>query len=95
MAVDGVRMQAGRCSCIHVSTSNHENERKINNLGWMLYSVHAVLGVCCTGCKLYSVYAVLVVSCTGCMLYWVYTVLSLCNTWCILYSMYAVLGVNS
>ena len=27
---------------------NHENEGKTNNLGWMLYSVYAVCGVCCT-----------------------------------------------
>jgi len=35
----------------------------------MLYSVYAVLGVCCTLCMLYSVYAVLGVCCTWCMLY--------------------------
>ena len=27
------------------STRNHENEWKTNNLGWMLYSVYAVLSV--------------------------------------------------
>jgi len=27
------------------STPNHENEGKNNDLGWMLYSVDAVLGV--------------------------------------------------
>jgi len=35
----------------------------------MLYSVYAVLGVCCTRCTLSSVYAVLGVSCTRCMPY--------------------------
>jgi len=44
---------------IQGSTCNHENERKTNNLGWMLYSVYAVLGVCCTQYMLYLVYAVL------------------------------------
>ena len=38
----------------------------------MLYSVYAVLGVCCTRCMLYLLYAVLGVSCTWCMLYLVY-----------------------
>jgi len=41
----------------------------------MLYSVYAVLGVCCTRCMLYSVYTVLGVCCTRCMLYSVYAVL--------------------
>ena len=45
----------------------------------MLYSVYAVLGVCCMQCMLYAVYAVLGICCTRCMLY----------------SVYAVLGVNS
>jgi len=44
------------------STANHLNEWKINNHGWMLYSVDAVLGVCCTQWMLYLVYAVLSVS---------------------------------
>jgi len=35
-------------------------------LGWMLYSVYAVLGVCCTRCKLYWVYGVLGECCTWC-----------------------------
>jgi len=43
----------------------------------MLYSVYAVLGVCCTGCMLYWVYAVLGVCCTGCIL-----VLGVCCTRC-------------
>jgi len=34
----------------------------------MLYSVYAVLGVCCTRCMLYSVYAVLGGCCTRCIL---------------------------
>jgi len=52
----------------------------------MLYSVDAVLGVCCTGCMLYSVYAVLGVCCTRYMLYSVYAVLGVFCTWCMLYS---------
>jgi hypothetical protein len=55
MAVDRVRRYAGSLSYIQGSTRNHENERKTNNPGWMLYSVYAVLGVCCTGWMLYSV----------------------------------------
>jgi len=39
----------------------------------MLYSVYAVLGVCCTRCMLYSVYAVLGVRCTRWMLHSVFT----------------------
>jgi len=35
-----------------------------DNVRCMLYSVYAVLGVCCTRCMLYSVYAVLGVCCT-------------------------------
>ena len=45
-------------------TNNRENEGKTDNLGWMLYSVYAVLGVCCTRCVLYLVYALLGVCCT-------------------------------
>jgi hypothetical protein len=41
----------------------------------MLYSVYAVLGVCCSRCMLYSVYDVLGVCCTRCMLYLMYAVL--------------------
>jgi len=48
----------------------------------MLYSVYALLGVCCTRCMLYSVYALLGVCCTRCMLNSVYAVLSLCCTQC-------------
>jgi len=84
---------AGSCSYIQGSTRNHENVGKTNNLGWMLYSVYAVLGVCCTRCMLYSVYALLSVYCTWCMLYVVYAVLGICCTLCMLYSVYAVLGV--
>jgi len=52
MAVDRVGRYAGSWSYIQGSTSNHENEGKTNNRGWMLYSVDAVLGVCCTRCQL-------------------------------------------
>jgi len=55
MAVDRVGRYAGIWCYIQGSTRNHENEGKTNNLGWMLYSVYAVLGVCCTRCMLYSV----------------------------------------
>ena len=54
-AVDRVGRHARSWSYIQGSTPNHENERKTNNHGWMLYSVYAVLGVCCTRCILYSV----------------------------------------
>jgi len=53
--VDHVGRYAGSGSSIQGSTPNRENERKTNNPGWILYSVYAVLGVCCTRCKLYSV----------------------------------------
>jgi len=52
----------------------------------MLYSVYAVLGVCCTWCMLYSGYAVLGVCCTRCMLCSVYTVLDVCCIRCIISS---------
>jgi len=45
MAVDRAGRYAGSWSYIQGSTPNHENEGKTNNLGWMLYSVYAVLGV--------------------------------------------------
>jgi len=48
MAVDCVGRHTGIWSYIQGSTYNHGNEEKANNLGWMLYSVYAVLGVCCT-----------------------------------------------
>jgi len=64
------------------STPNVENEEITSNLGWILYSVYAVLGVCWTWCMLYSVYAVLGVCCTRCMLYSVYSVLGVCCTQC-------------
>jgi hypothetical protein len=51
----------------------------------MLYSVYAVLGVCCTRSLLYLVYAVLGGYCTRCMLYSVYAVLGVCCTRCMLY----------
>jgi len=62
MAVDCVGRHAGSGSYIQGSTCNHENEGKTNNVGCMLYSVYAVLGVCCTQCMLYLVYAVLSVN---------------------------------
>jgi len=55
MAVDHVGRHAGRRSYIPGSTCNHENEGKRNTLGWMLYTVYAVHGVCCTRCMLYTV----------------------------------------
>jgi len=45
MAVDCIGRHAGSGSYIQGSTCNHKNEGKTNNLGWMLYSVYAVLGV--------------------------------------------------
>jgi hypothetical protein len=93
MAVDCVGRHAGRWSYIQQSTCNHDNEGKTNNLGWMLYAVDGVLGVCCTRCILYSVYALLGVCCTQCMLYTVYAVLGVCCTRCMLYLVYVVLGV--
>ena len=57
MAVDRVGRHAG--CYIQGSTRNHENEGQTNDLGRMLYSVYAALGVCCTRCMLYSVYAAL------------------------------------
>jgi len=45
MVVDGVGRYARSRSYIRGSSRNHENEGKTNNLGWMLYSVNAVLGV--------------------------------------------------
>ena len=65
IAVNGV----GRHTGIQGSTRSHENEGKTKNLGWMLYSVYAVLGVCCTQYMLHSVYTVLGECCTECILY--------------------------
>jgi len=95
MAVDRVGRHAGSWHYIQGSTRTCGNEGKTNNPGWMLYSVYAVLGVCCTRSMLYSEYAVLGVCCTRCMLYSVYAVLGVCCTRCMLYSVYAVLGINS
>jgi hypothetical protein len=50
MAVDRVGRHAG--SYIQGSTCNYENEATTHNVGWMLYSVYAVLGVYCTWCQL-------------------------------------------
>jgi len=68
MVVDLLGRHAGIWRYIQGSTRNCENEGKTVNLRWMLYSVCAVLGVCCTLCMLYSVYAVLSVCCTQCLL---------------------------
>jgi len=46
---------------------------KTDNVGCMMYSVYAVLSVCCTRSMLCSVYAVLGVCCTQRMLYSVLT----------------------
>jgi len=45
MAVDLEGRYTGSGSYFQGSTRNHENEGKTNNLGWMLYTVYAVLGV--------------------------------------------------
>ena len=55
MVVDRVGRHARSWSYIQGSTRDHENDRKTNNFGWMLNSVYAILGVCCTRCMLYSV----------------------------------------
>jgi len=52
----------GSWSYIQGSTRHRENEGTTDNLRCMLYSVYAVLGVCCTRCMLYSVYAALSVN---------------------------------
>jgi len=94
MAVDHIGRHARSWCYIQGSTSNHEKEGKRNNLGWILYSVYAVHGVCLYsvyavhGVCLYSVYAVHCVC-----LYSVYAVLGVCCTQYMLYSVYAVLGV--
>jgi hypothetical protein len=93
MAVDRVRRHAASGSYMPGSTRNHENERKTSTLGWMLYSVYAVVSVCSTQCMLYSVYAVLGVYYTRCMLYSVYAVLGVWCTHCMLYLVYIVLDV--
>jgi hypothetical protein len=92
MAVDCVGRHARSWSYIQVTTCNHQNDGKTNNLGWMLYAVYAVCGVCLTWCMLNSVYAVLGVCCMRCMLYAVYAVRGVCCTWCMRCSVYAVLG---
>jgi len=68
MAVDRVGWHARNLIYMQRSTHNHESEGKKNYLGWMLYSVYAVLlvyavlGLYWTRCTLYSVYAVLSVN---------------------------------
>jgi hypothetical protein len=59
MAIDHGRRQAGSWSYIQGPTCNHENERQTNTLEWMLSSLYAVLGECCTRSMLHMVYAVL------------------------------------
>jgi len=92
VAVDRVRRHAGSSCYIQGSTHNCEYEGKTDNLGCMLYSVYAVLGVCCTWCMLYSVYAVLGVCCTWCMLYSMDAIYGVCCTQSMMYLVYAVLG---
>ena len=94
MAVDHAGRQARSWSYIQGSTCDHENKGKTNNLGWMLYSVDAVLGGCCTRWMLYSVDAVLGGCCTRWMLDSVDAVLGGCCTRWMPYSVDAVLGVN-
>jgi len=62
VAVDLVGRHARSWSYIQGSTRNRENEGKTDNLGFMLCSVYAVLGVCCPRFMLYSVYAILSVN---------------------------------
>jgi hypothetical protein len=57
-----VGRHAGRCSCIPRSTHKGEKEGKTNIVGWMLYSVNAVLGGFCAWCMQYTVYEFLGVS---------------------------------
>jgi len=73
LAVDLVGRHAGSCRYIQGSTGDRVHEGMTDNHGCMLYSVYAVLGVCCTRCMVYSVYAVLGVCCSRCMLYSVLT----------------------
>jgi len=73
VAVDHVGRHAGSWSYIQGSTRNREDEGITDNLGRMVYSVYAGLGVWCTWCMLYSMYAVLRVCCSPCMLYSVST----------------------
>jgi len=95
MAVDRVRRYARSWDYIQGSQCNQEDQRKINNLGKMLYSEYAGLSVYCTRWMLCSLYTVLDVCCTRCMLYSVYAVLGVCCTRCMLYSVFAVLRVIS
>ena len=59
--VDRIGRYTGRHSYIQGSTHHYGKEGKTNNLGSMLYSVYAVLIVCCT-----TLYAILSVCCTWC-----------------------------
>jgi len=68
MEVERVGRHPGSETYIQGSTHDHENEGKTNNIGWMMYSVYALLGVCSARCILYSVYAVLGKCCTHCQL---------------------------
>ena len=51
MMVDNVGSNARSWRYIQRSTHNHEKEGKTNNLGWMMYTVCAVLGVFSTWCQ--------------------------------------------
>jgi len=95
VAVDLVGVHTRSRSYIPGSTSNCENERKIDNLGCMVYLVYAEIDVCCTRCMLNSVNGIPGVCCTRCMLYPVYAVPGVCYTQCMLYLVYAVLSLNS
>jgi len=50
------------------SSNNHLNECNTVNHQLMLYTVYAVLGICCTGCILYLEYIILSGYCTLCYL---------------------------
>jgi len=80
MAVAHVGRHARSWTYIQGSTCNQQNEGKSNDLRCMLYSVYAVLSVCCTRCMLCSVYAALGVCCTRHILYWVYALVGV-NLW--------------
>jgi hypothetical protein len=54
VAVDLVGRHAGSGRFNQRSTCDLENEGMTDNFGCMLYSVYAVLRICCTRCMLYS-----------------------------------------
>ena len=47
-----------------------------------LYSVYALLSLCCAWSVVYLVYTVIGVCCNWCMLKLVYAVIGVCCTWC-------------